>query len=578
MPSDYHEPPEPSQGITDSQCARPSPRDDRKEKERSRYSNAFEYGPTRYVVPHDLRQNPMGSTQNSRGGYHDRRRQSSPVTSFLSQIPLENRPDSRIRTAGARDNQDVHHQARHRPAHDEINGRQHHNELSDSASRPNATLKRSAPRSEQYTERDEATKRQRQHSGERGFFEPSAARPKAATTSRTLVESNDGRTDQDTRKPQLLENTRRGNREGLTKPTLAAVHLNQTPPFKAAAYVDASTQTEDTSISSSKLALLQEEEAIAQRKHKAEMARRREAMALEFEHERQMLELRHQFEVRSAKGGRSTAASVDRLDSPRLAAPTQQDQTINEGKATLIAPNSVKQASPQKDPSHASTELKVLGASRKSPTVPPDLTQGTESKAESLGKQGQEPIGKQADERTTIPEDSTSRWSNISGAVEGRSKRGNGGNDADNEEHSKPGVDAVLRPMPTLPSSDVDRSSAVRHSLKKPASHGLHSYNTRAVPQTSAEASDRPKSSSTASVHIKTSPSPRHVHHDRPSVEASRWPSVKHITCYFWKTARCYKSASECSYAHHDTGNIAMNPESMRKRKRDDTYRPHGGW
>ncbi|KAL9035079.1 MAG: hypothetical protein Q9180_005049 [Flavoplaca navasiana] len=47
------------------------------------------------------------------------------------------------------------------------------------------------------------------------------------------------------------------------------------------------------------------------------------------------------------------------------------------------------------------------------------------------------------------------------------------------------------------------------------------------------------------------------------------FPSVKHLTCYFWANyGRCKRSDEECNYAHFHTGRVASNPMEFRKAKR----------
>lgn len=88
----------------------------------------------------------------------------------------------------------------------------------------------------------------------------------------------------------------------------------------------------------------------------------------------------------------------------------------------------------------------------------------------------------------------------------------------------------------------------------------------------------RPQSAESGSVHIKTSVSPAPANQDHWAPEPRRFPKVNHLTCYFWKNGKCTKSANECSYAHYDTGSVAMAPDSLKKMKRDGSYYRSGGW
>ncbi|KAL8674075.1 MAG: hypothetical protein Q9168_001510 [Polycauliona sp. 1 TL-2023] len=47
------------------------------------------------------------------------------------------------------------------------------------------------------------------------------------------------------------------------------------------------------------------------------------------------------------------------------------------------------------------------------------------------------------------------------------------------------------------------------------------------------------------------------------------FPSVKHLTCYFWaNSGRCKRGDQECNYSHFYTGRVAGNPMEFRKVKR----------
>ncbi|KAL8695700.1 MAG: hypothetical protein Q9224_003227 [Gallowayella concinna] len=57
-----------------------------------------------------------------------------------------------------------------------------------------------------------------------------------------------------------------------------------------------------------------------------------------------------------------------------------------------------------------------------------------------------------------------------------------------------------------------------------------------------------------------------------PAVSAATgppFPSVKHLTCYFWaNSGRCKRSDEKCNYAHFHTGKVAVNPIELRKVRR----------
>ena len=85
-------------------------------------------------------------------------------------------------------------------------------------------------------------------------------------------------------------------------------------------------------------------------------------------------------------------------------------------------------------------------------------------------------------------------------------------------------------------------------------SYTLRYPSTTAMPQTPSKApSWRVVGSPTASAEALASP--------RGSPEAPAAPSVKHLTCYFWKAhGKCKHSDEDCLYAHHLTGQIADPP------------------
>ncbi|KAL8813921.1 MAG: hypothetical protein Q9223_006817 [Gallowayella weberi] len=54
-----------------------------------------------------------------------------------------------------------------------------------------------------------------------------------------------------------------------------------------------------------------------------------------------------------------------------------------------------------------------------------------------------------------------------------------------------------------------------------------------------------------------------------PAATEPSFPSVKHLTCYFWANfGRCKRSDEECHYAHFHTGRMAVNPMELRKVRR----------
>ena len=80
-----------------------------------------------------------------------------------------------------------------------------------------------------------------------------------------------------------------------------------------------------------------------------------------------------------------------------------------------------------------------------------------------------------------------------------------------------------------------------------------------------ASASTTPPSASTLS---KVAASTRPTFASSGSGEGS-FPSVKHLTCYFWANfGRCRRSDAECKYAHFHTGRMAVNPIELARKKK----------
>lgn len=69
-----------------------------------------------------------------------------------------------------------------------------------------------------------------------------------------------------------------------------------------------------------------------------------------------------------------------------------------------------------------------------------------------------------------------------------------------------------------------------------------------------------------------TSPTPASTTADAPTTTATiplpSFPSVKHLTCYFWANfGRCTRGDRGCNYAHFHTGKVAANPAELLRRK-----------
>ena len=139
---------------------------------------------------------------------------------------------------------------------------------------------------------------------------------------------------------------------------------------------------------------------------------------------------------------------------------------------------------------------------------------------------------------------------------------------------SKPDAASQRRSTTTGSSSKRHTSPALTEQIDEP-------YKVDSTKRPEEFISEKEKgqiSSSSASVHIKTLVSPVPVRRDGTDLDKPRWPKITHLTCYFWKNGHCTKSAAECSYAHHDTGAVAMAPESMRRMKQDDYFYKPRAW
>ncbi|KAI4131450.1 MAG: hypothetical protein LQ338_001192 [Usnochroma carphineum] len=256
------------------------------------------------------------------------------------------------------------------------------------------------------------------------------------------------------------------------------------------------------------------------------MARRKEALDLEYEHERKMLEIRHRFGAPMAKRDQSASTGHSSY------APTHVDvlhpqESTTEGMIRHHDIGPVRETTMEQEPTKPPQALMAMGISRHSSLVPqvpcePDATGQKHRTAADPSSILDRLLGTPPDPRTQN------------------------------------------RPRITL---DLDKTP------------NQHSF----------EAKHRPRSSSSVSVHIKTSASPVSATARKREAPATAkdnkqdlgkrpWPKVAHLTCYFWKTGKCTKNAEECSYAHYDTGATAMAPESLKRMKKDGSYSRRGIW
>ncbi|KAL8935813.1 MAG: hypothetical protein Q9216_005248 [Gyalolechia sp. 2 TL-2023] len=227
----------------------------------------------------------------------DERRPPSPVTSFLDQIELDNG-----RLAKAPDSIPLDYPAgRH--------GDQLDCDISASKSMSCNILKRAAQSPVLNSKVDYAIKRLRKtvKDDESGSKVKASARPAAGI------------------QPKVKE------ADHTIKQSLASQRIDIHKSENTRLYVNASTQTENIRIPSPKLVALQEEEAIAQARHEAEMARRKQALALELEYERKILGLRHHYNQPTKTTRMAQPASVTNSShSPEHSTPFEVQKGITD--------------------------------------------------------------------------------------------------------------------------------------------------------------------------------------------------------------------------------------------------------
>ncbi|KAL8688298.1 MAG: hypothetical protein Q9218_005758 [Villophora microphyllina] len=514
-------------------------------------------------------------------------RQPSPVTSFLNQIPLGNKEE---RQPGHLCMQDQDHQAseyqgRGEAVHNGSNRRHYQDEQPSQAlvsSSSSDTLNGLNQSSIQQSKRKGVHKAQQSTVEDRSSsYEPPSPFEyvvdlPATPTHLKLDKSRPYSGPITSRQP--MDKIRTMKSQGSAEPGLQAINGRTYPDTKKVFYVDASTQTEPmeppSKISSSRLANLQEEEAVAQFKHEAEMARRKEALALEWKHEHKMLQLRQRFEPSPAP--------------PSVVALNNDDRKVNGGTAHVEVP--------RREIKVQDGEATIKGIAEQTANLGAPSVEVKSSTALSNG-----PTHDACAERAGPKQDNHKKISDLD--EKDQAKGSAPGLNPDRQSITHKAREYPNEPLPTprtispryiataLLSKlaeqplNLDRQSSAQAELHaergRRTTQGKNSESNQATIGSSA----RPKSSTSSSLRIKTSPSPARGYRDETRTDTSRWSTVKRLTCYFWYNGNCHKSAAECSYAHHDTGNIAMNPEQMRKRKReqddlfgDDLYRPRGGY
>ncbi|KAI4112665.1 MAG: hypothetical protein LQ345_006217, partial [Seirophora villosa] len=302
------------------------------------------HSPRVSAVAPDLPNFSTGMPSSGFRDYHEDRRHSSPVRAPVHQMPLSNGMNHGPgrQSYGIRDHDLDQHKPYPRPHRE-------HRDVPNPRiqSRPGSVSqtfpKRPASSSYPIAEHESAPKRQRQMPAE-------ASRP-------TTVHSSSGRP----RQPADITGEQIHAQTGTKEASVTALRI---------VYVNASTQTKNIQIQSSKLALLQEEEFIAQTKHASEMKRRKQALDLELEHERRVLELRHRFEMPTVvPSGRLDQAGslVNSAPSAETVEALQAQIHASVGTAERNGMSPVKEeVQVAEQPANAAQELRIMGASRHS--------------------------------------------------------------------------------------------------------------------------------------------------------------------------------------------------------------------
>ncbi|KAL8964709.1 MAG: hypothetical protein Q9183_004265 [Haloplaca sp. 2 TL-2023] len=530
------------------------------------YNTALFHGPSPSEVS---RRDAIDSSSQNFGQRSHQRRPLSPTTSFLAQIPLGNGSESRRKSSDTRNNADSREHENHQPHHNKSNESNNMDVNQHLQSHSIPILKRSAASSTLYPEVEATSKRQRLDSPGAEPFKGSvrrAMRSETPNTPRVLGKPSNGYVPNEASNPQLKDTIEPTSLQSKTDSPPSEPHVIR--PAKRITYADAATQSDSISIPSSRLTQLQEEEAVALHKHKAEMTRRSEAMALELEHERQMLELRHQFAIRPAypvyEDESRLASSMDNVSRPISSGTADRNGRRKETPLDIVKTTnhpSLQYQDPIATSDHQSGEA----------TRPSNLTQ------EALFKESKVPAKQCTDhgERPITKVVSETKTSYRASPIVSKDTDGQG----DGPKRTPTRISESLFLTPAGSPETSDKALAGRQDdtglPKKPSERETMTVG----PWTTSKTNDRPTSPSSSSVRIKTSPSPRRIRQQKPPIEPRRsLAPVKHLTCFFWQRGGCNKRREDCSYAHYDTGIVATNPETMRKRQKDDSwrYRPYG--
>ncbi|KAL8946110.1 MAG: hypothetical protein Q9222_007452 [Ikaeria aurantiellina] len=475
---------------------------------------------------------------------HTIRRQSSPTTAFLDQIPLDHTQDTASGTFIMQDHSELSHDG---PAQNDMfspfRDMRDHNYPTTSSSR---ILKRSAPTEGNPVLYDQPFKRQREEYVNGSSFSQPVPKFLADTPATSSV-NGDERQDYDmlhNLQQQLRGKIQSGKSNEVVSTMSPATTRGQYRASTQIIYTNASTQTDHVQINSSKLALVQEELAIAQLRHEAEIARRKESLALELGYERQVLELRHKFEVPTKK--RSTEPSpatngslfMTPLNTSTVLQPA--DRSSIRASTQDLEPRQVELR-----PQAIETPPKSAPIVREPARTQPDAqlnSVGNNPSSIPAAREQPKPQASTRDQSTTIkpPPAPTTREPTKPVATNGTPNT-----------NTKSSIPPAKRP--TAPSGPKEQE------------HARDVYTDRRIDRPSAPAHNRRRSSSGTSVNIITSRSPAAVRRDEPRAYREPSPPLKRLTCYFWKNGGCTKGQGECAYAHYETGVIATNPLQLRK-------------
>ncbi|KAL8714623.1 MAG: hypothetical protein Q9220_001571 [cf. Caloplaca sp. 1 TL-2023] len=407
-------------------------------------------------------------------------------------------------------------------------------------------LKRSAPTEEHLTIYDQPFKRQREEYISGGSFSQSAPRYLTDTPANLSI-NGDERQDYD-----MAHNLQQQLREKIlsAKSREAASAISPVTTrgqYRASTqiiYTHASTQTEGQ-IAFSKLDSVQEEITIAQLRHEAEMRRRKESLALELGYERQVLELRHKFEVPTSR--RTTEPSP---------IPNGSLLMTPWNTSSLLQPvdrSSIRASTQDFEPRQLESKSQASETPRNSALIVRELATRQPSTQVHPAAEESLPATREQPKSQANTQDYTTIMTPVSASTIQEQAKPEAPNDTKNLK-TKVATTPAKKPIaPSGPKKQEDtRDSRTDRRTDRP----------------STQARTRRHSSSGASVNIITSRPSTAVRRDEPRPHREQTPPRKRLTCYFWKNGGCTKGSTDCAYAHYETGMIATNPLQFRKESR----------